>query len=201
MELLSIGELAVMLGVSVVTLRRWHQQSKLTPNCRTPGGHRRYDLSTVRQALGLQVRSAKEQRTVCYARVSSHDQKEHLQTQAQRLKQYCAQQGWLEPLILQDLGSGMNYKKPGLLKLLHLLMAGEVQRLVIITKDRLLRFGAELLFQICKTLQVEVVILDTPPEVSRAQQLTYDLVEILTVISSRLYGSRSKKNLRALASQ
>lgn len=129
------------------------------------------------------------------------NQKEHLQTQAQRLKQYCAQQGWYEPITLKDLGSGMNYKKPGLIRLLLLLLAGKVQRLVIITKDRLLRFGAELLFQICKALQVEVVILDAPQEVSHAQQLTNDLVEILTVFSSRLYGSRSKKNLSALVSQ
>ena len=135
---------------------------------------------------------------MCYARVSSHDQKPHLQIQAQRLEAHCAAEGWHHTVTLQDLGSGMNYRKPGLLKLLRLILAGEVQRLVLITKDRLLRFGSELLFQVCRAQGVEVVVLDAPPDIPQTQQLTEDLVEILTVFSSRLYGSRSRKNLRAL---
>ena len=67
------------------------------------------------------------------------------------------------------------------------------------TKDRQLRFGSELLFQICEFFGVEVVVLDATTGISREQQLTEDLVEILTVFSSRLYGSRSRKNLKALA--
>jgi predicted site-specific integrase-resolvase len=70
---------------------------------------------------------------------------------------------------------------------------------VLVTKDRLLRFGSELLFRICEFFHVEVVILDTNPDARREQRLTEDLVEILTVFSSRLYGSRSRKNLRAMA--
>jgi len=76
-----------------------------------------------------------------------------------------------------------------------------VRRLVLITKDRLLRFGSKLVFQVCKTLGVEVVVLDAQPDISKAQQLTEDLVEILTVFSSRLYGSCSRKNLRAVANK
>lgn len=199
MPLYSIGELATLLGVAVITLRRWHQLGKLVPCCRTPGGHRRYDLASVRRTFGLDAHVNREKLTLCYARVSSHDQKEHLATQAKRLEQHCSAQGWSNTVTLQDLGSGLNYKKPGLLKLLRLILSGEVQRLVLITKDRLLRFGSELLFQVCHSVGVEVVILDAQPEIPRAQQLTEDLVEILTVFSSRLYGSRSRKNLRAIA--
>jgi predicted site-specific integrase-resolvase len=65
-----------------------------------------------------------EKLTVCYARVSSHDQKEHLKTQALRLEQHCAAQDWQSTLTLQDLGSGLNYKKPGLAKLLRLILSG-----------------------------------------------------------------------------
>jgi Predicted site-specific integrase-resolvase len=71
---------------------------------------------------------------------------------------------------------------------------------VLVTKDRLLRFGSELLFRICAIHGVEVVILDADEDIPKEQQLTEDLVEILTVFSSRLYGSRSRKNLRALGS-
>jgi putative resolvase len=129
---------------------------------------------------------------------SHHDQNEQLQTQAQRLEQHCQSQGW-SAHVITDLGSGMNYKKPGLLRLLAWVLQGKVERLALVTKHRLLRFGAELLFQMCRTFNVQVVILDASPEASREQQLTEDLVEILTVFSSRLYGSRSRKNLKAVA--
>ena len=76
---------------------------------------------------------------------------------------------------------------------------GEVQRLVLVTRDRLLRFGAELVFAICAARGVEVDVLDQAADVPREQQFTEDLVEILTVFSSRLYGGRSRKNLRAVA--
>ena len=93
----------------------------------------------------------------------------------------------------------MNYKKKGLTRLLAAILRGEVGRVVLITKDRLLRFGSELLFSVCRFFSVAVEVLDAVPDCSREQQLTEDLVEILTVFSSRLYGSRSRKNLRAVA--
>ncbi len=195
----SIGELAVLLGVAVITLRRWHKDGKLVPKYRTPGGHRRYALNEVRQHLNIEEPASSDKLTVCYARVSSHDQKEQLKTQAQRLEQHCTQQGWQHCRTLKDLGSGMNYKNPGLRKLLQWILTGQVKRLVLVTQDRLLRFGAELLFNVCRQLNVEVVVLDAQAAASREVQLASDLVEIITVFSSRLYGSRSLKNLKAIA--
>ena len=176
-QLLSIGEAAAALGVAVATLRRWHRQGRLLPALRTAAG-----------------------KTICYARVSSHDQREQLQTQAARLEQHCHAAGIAHLEVVTDLGSGMNYRKKGLQRILNDILRGRVSRLVIVTKDRLLRFGSELLFQICRFFGVEVVVLDATVDISREQQLTEDLVEILTVFSSRLYGSRSRKNLKALAS-
>lgn len=198
MQLCSIGELAVMLGVAVVTLRRWHKAGKLEPACRTFGGHRRYDLAKVRDALGLGG-PPRDGKTIAYARVSSHDQKEQWQSQALRLQRHCEQQGWPNIEVITDLGSGLNYKKKGLLKLLRDILLRQVTRIVLVTKDRLLRFGSELLFRICDVFDVEVILLDAKPDISQEQQLTEDLVEILTVFSSRLYGTRSRKNLKALA--
>ncbi|TXC81119.1 IS607 family transposase [Paraburkholderia azotifigens] len=197
MRLLSIGETAAELGVAASTLRRWLRQGLLTPSCQTIGGHRRYQHDTVQTLAG--TGPAATGKTVCYARVSSHDQAEQLKTQSARLERHCADAGIANIEVIADLGSGLNYRKKGLQRLLGDILRGRVARLVLVTKDRLLRFGSELLFRICEFFHVEVVVLDTVTDVSREQQLTEDLVEILTVFSSRLYGSRSRKNLRALA--
>lgn len=188
-----------MLGVAVVTLRRWHRAGKLLPAYRTIGGHRRYDVMKVREVMSLTQKA--EGKTIAYARVSSHDQKEQLQSQALRLRRHREEQRWANVEVITDLGSGLNYKKKGLLKLLAEILHHRVGRLVLVTKDRLLRFGAELLFRICAIHGVEVAVLDADEDIPKEQQLTEDLVEILTVFSSRLYGSRSRKNLRALAAQ
>ncbi|AMV48253.1 IS607 family transposase [Paraburkholderia caribensis] len=197
MRLLSIGETATQLRVAVGTLRRWHRQGLLLPSCRTIGGHRRYRHDTVQAAAGAAPAAAGK--TVCYARVSSHDQAGQLKTQASRLQKHCVEAGFADIEVISDLGSGLNYRKKGLQRLLLEILRGRVARLVLVTKDRLLRFGSELLFRICAFFRVEVVILDAVADVSREQQLTENLVEILTVFSSRLYGARSRKNLRALA--
>lgn len=81
-----------MLGVSIGTLRRWGKEGRLQPDEITPGGHRRYDLVKLRPELFRLHRS--DRKTVAYARVSSHDQKEDLARQKQILEMYCASQGW-----------------------------------------------------------------------------------------------------------
>lgn len=96
--------------------------------------------------------------------------------------------------MIADLGSGMNYHKRGLKKLLSLLLDNEMSRLVLTHKDRLLRFGAELVFAICETPEVEVVIINQGDEPSFEEELAKDVLEIITVFSARLYGSRSHKN-------
>lgn len=128
MQLLSIGELAKALGVAIITLRRWHTAGKLIPTAITPGGHRRYNFERVRHQLFPGVAPAPLRRTIAYARVSYSDQRPHLNTQAQRLMQVCHEQGWPSEVIT-DLGSGMNYAKPGLRRLLKAILTGEVQRL------------------------------------------------------------------------
>jgi predicted site-specific integrase-resolvase len=144
------------------------------------GGHRRYQHDTVQAAGG-----AAPGGTVCYARVSSHDQAGQLKTQAARLHSHCVGAGFADIEVISDLGSGLNYRKKGLQRLLHEILRGRVARLVLVTKDRLLRFGSELLFRICEFFRVEVVVLDATPDASREQRLIEDLIEILTVFSSR----------------
>jgi predicted site-specific integrase-resolvase len=138
-----------------------------------------------------------DRKTIAYARVSSHDQKTDLERQKQVLELYCARQGWIFEVV-SDLGSGMNYHKKGLKYLLGEILAGKIGRLVIAHKDRLLRFGAELIFAICAAKNVEVVILNQGEDTTFEEDLAKDVLEIITVFSARLYGSRSRKNQKLL---
>ena len=176
-------------------MRRWEHEGKVTPD-HTSGGHRRYDLA---QLFPERFRPAPHlsRKTVAYARVSSHDQKDDLERQRQVLELYCARQGWTFE-VLSDLGSGMNYHKKNLKRLLNDILADRIGCLVITHKDRLLRFGAELVFAICEAKNVEVVILNQGEDTTFEEDLAQDVLEIITVFSARLYGSRSRKNQKIL---
>ncbi len=194
-RVVGIGEAAKALGVSITTLRRWEAAGRLNAE-HTAGGHRRYDLAKLRPEM-FRAGGEANRRTVAYARVSSHDQKDDLERQKQVLELYCARQGWTFEVIA-DLGSGMNYHKKGLKRLLDAVIDGEIGRLVITHKDRLLRFGAELVFAICEAKNVEVVILNQGEDTTFEEDLAKDMLEIITVFSARLYGSRSRKNQKLL---
>lgn len=114
------------------------------------------------------------------------------------LMAYCQQQKWenIEPIA--DLGSGLNYKKKGLTRLIHLILEDQVERLVITHKDRLLRFGSELIFALCEQMGKQVIILNPREETTFEEDLASDVLEIITVFSARLYGQRSRKNLKIM---
>jgi len=194
-RLIGIGDAAQALGVSITTLRRWEAAGKLSA-IHTVGGHRRYDLAKLKPEMFHAAEQA-QRSTIAYARVSSHDQKDDLERQKQVLELYCARQGWTFELV-SDLGSGMNYHKKGLRRLLNAIIDGKVGRVVITHKDRLLRFGAELVFAICEAKNVEVVILNQGEDSTFEEDLAKDVLEIITVFSARLYGSRSRKNQKLL---
>lgn len=191
MPKLSISEAAYILGVSTDTLRRWEKEGKIT-SCRTEGGHRRYDLTNIlkdKEDSGL---------TILYARVSTRPQVKDLDRQIAVLETYAQIKGWNNCQTIKDIGSGVNYKKKGLNKLLSILIEGQANRLVLTTKDRLLRFGAELVFSICELHSVEVVILNKDPDSSPEEELVKDVLEIITVFSAKLHSMRSRKNVKTL---
>ncbi len=193
--LVSIKEAARELGVWPETLRRWEAEGKIEPPMRTPGGRRRYDLAKLRGLAPHKAPSARQ--TLLYARVSSHDQKEDLVRQVALLESFSAANGWTYE-VLQDLGSGLNYHKKGLRLLIKRICSGEVGRLVITHKDRLLRLGSELVFSLCEQFGTEVVIVNASEEASFEEELLEDVLEMITVFSARLYGSRSHKNKQLL---
>ena len=196
-KLFTISEASKELGVSISTLRRWDVSGRLKAE-KTPSGHRRYDIAKLKPE-SFRMQKDEERKTLAYARVSSHDQKNDLERQKQVLELYCAKQGWTFEVV-SDLGSGMNYQKKGLKHLLDDIMNGKAGRLVITHKDRLLRFGAELIFAVCEAKNVEVVILNQGEDATFEEDLAKDVLEIITVFSARLYGSRSRKNKKLIES-
>jgi predicted site-specific integrase-resolvase len=188
---LTVSEAARQMGLSAATLRRWHADGTRLPDLVTPGGQRRYLATSV--ACMRPSRPTSVRTTIAYARVSSHDQKEDLRRQSELLSAYCTTNGWKHEVI-SDLGSGLNFRKRGLRRLMELVLAGSVERLVITHRDRLLRFGAELVFSLCEHQDVEVVIINRGEQPAFEVELAKDVLEIVTVFSARLYGKRSHRS-------
>lgn len=190
-KLVKIGEAAALIGSTPATLRKWEATGELMPARKTKGGTRYYAVADL---LAL---SDEDVPTIAYARVSSHDQKDDLARQAVMLEGFCAAKGWRFEVI-SDLGSGMNYRKKGLKQLLEMILRRKMKRLVLTHKDRLLRFGAELVFTLCEIQNIEIVIINRGKEPSFEEELAQDVLEIITVFSARLYGARSKKNRKIM---
>lgn len=125
--------------------------------------------------------------TLAYARVSRLDQQEELASQVALLESFCTVNGWTFEVI-KDIGSGVNYCNPGLRELIARVCAGEVCRLVIAHRDRLLRLGAELVFSLCERFGTEVVIINASAPTSSPHDLADDVLDLVTLFSSRLYG-------------
>ena len=126
---------------------------------------------------------------VGYARVSSHDQKEDLERQAEILTRH-----YPKAMVIKDLGSGLNFSKKGLKTLLSMILNQEIDTLVLTHKDRLLRFGSELIFKLCQHFGIRVVTLNQQNTQNFEETLSQDVIELMTVFCARLYGSRSHKN-------
>jgi putative resolvase len=184
-----IGRAAAELGVSRDTLRRWEAAGKVTVE-RTPSGHRRYDLVQIKGIIPS--KSLSDRITLAYARVSTQNKKD-LKHQISMLESYCVANDWKFEII-QDIGSGMNYRKSGLRQLIQRICLGDVGRLVPTHRDRLLRFGIELIFSLCEHFGTEVVILNATSLAEFEEEIAEDVMEIITIFSARLYGSRNEKN-------
>ena len=158
---------------------------------RTQGNHRRYELEEItvyanRNKANLKV-------TAIYARISTPSRKNDLEMQRQVLELFCASKGW-QYTIIEDIGSGLNYNKEGLLELIKLIENNQIERIVLNYKDRLLRFGSEIIYEMCKYHSIEIVVVNDAESKTYEEELVEDVLSVITVFSARLYGSRSHKN-------
>ena len=196
---ISIGNSATMIGVAISTLRRWDAEGYLIPDYRTKGNHRRYSLSSLKQYThyeNINKFESQEKQTILYSRVSESDQKADLQRQQDYLKSFAQSNRYRNCLEISDLGSGLKYDKPGFKKLIRLILEDRIERIVLTHKDRLLLFGADIVFQICKWKSIDIIILKDELTKSFEEELTQDIICLMVVFTARLYGKRSHRNRR-----
>lgn len=196
--MLSIGKFAKSLGVSIQTLRNWDKEGKLKPTYVTENGYRYYSEDLLNKFKNVKNVNKIKKKNILYARVSTKSQKDDLDRQVDNLKQYAYSKGYSFEIII-DIGSGINYKKEGLLKMINLVECGEVDRIIVLYKDRLIRFGYDLIEYICKLNDTKIEIVDNST-ISKEQELTEDLIQIITIFANRLYGAKSKKTINLIKS-
>lgn len=185
----SINEFSKILGVSAQTLRNWDANGKLHPHHTSTNGYRYYSHEQLNQVMNIKPNLNRI--AIGYCRVSSHKQKDDLERQIENVKTYLiAKEQPFE--IISDIGSGINYKKKGLRELIKRITQNQVDKVVVLYKDRLLRFGFELVEYIASLYNCEIEIMDNT-EKSEQQELVEDLVQIITVFSCKLQGKRAGK--------
>lgn len=195
MALMSIGKFAKEVGLSVQHLRKLHDDNILIPDVITKGGTRYYSDEQLQAYLnknnpqqGLPI--------ILYARVSTRSQKDDLDRQVESLKSYAISKGYSFEIIT-DIGSGINYMKQGLKQLIQKINNKEISKIVVLYKDRLIRFGFELIEYLCELNNISIEIIDNTT-ISTKTELTNDLIQIITIFANSLYGPKSKKTLRLI---
>ena len=191
MKYYSIGEFAKAIGKTTKTLRNWDKNGKLKPVRVEDTGYRYYSQGQLNHFLGLKNVETTNKKVIGYCRVSSHKQKDDLERQIENVKTYMYAKGYQFDIIT-DIGSGINYNKKGLNQLIDMITNSEVDKIVVLYKDRLIRFGYELIENICNKYGTTIEIIDNTEKLEE-QELVEDLIQIVTVFSCRLQGKRANK--------
>ena len=167
-----------ILGVTAQTLRNWDKEGKLKPSYVKSNGYRYYSEESI-LSYTQERKTKKNLNVVGYARVSSKKQTDDLERQINNLKEYLSNK-YDNFDIITDIGSGINYNKPGLLKLIEKINRKEVDLIVVLYKDRLLRFGFELVEHFANLNNVKIEVLNKLDK-TLYEELVEDLVQIITL--------------------
>jgi len=180
------------LGIHIRTLQKWDKTDILKPTFRTSGGKRMYDTDVLDRYLNKPIVSISK-RVLVYARVSGKHQINDLKNQVQSLCDFCTTTGVSNFEIVDEIGGGLNFDRPKFKQLIKDITSGKISKLIVAHKDRLCRFGFEMVDNIAKDNGCEIVILNNL-KLSPQEEMVTDLMTIIHCFSSRLYGLRSYKN-------
>jgi predicted site-specific integrase-resolvase len=185
----SVSKFAKLLDINPQTLRNWDTNGKLKPAFKDEKtGYRYYSQEQLEEYMG---KKHSDRKVIGYCRVSSKKQGNDLEMQVENVRIYLLKQG-VPFEIITDIGSGINYTKKGLTRLLDLVLDNKVSKVVVLYKDRLVRFGFELIEAVCNKCNVKIEVIDST-EKTEQEEVVEDLVQIITVFSCMLQGKRSKK--------
>lgn len=187
MSIYRIGEFADKVGRSTSTIRRWEREGRITAK-RSSGGQRYFDESDVRAALRIDIPD-KDRVTVVYCRVSSASQKDDLESQRRAMETFCLGAGVPVDEWVTEIGGGMNFKRKKFLNILDRMSDGEIKHLVVAHKDRMTRFGFDMIEHIAARNGCKITIANAE-SLSPQQELVADLLSIVHTFSCRIYGLR-----------
>lgn len=180
-------DICKLYQVNRFTLHRWVKEGKIKYNI-LPSG--RYDY------IAEQLKTGEPRLQIIYSRVSTSIQKENLERQTQRIKDFCSAKGIIVDEVLSDIGSALNYNRKNYIKLLELVINKKVETIIIEYKDRLLRIGFEDFERICGFFGTKIIIIDKSDiDKTKQQEITEDLISIIHHFSMRIYSSRKRKKL------
>ena len=191
------GEVAKILNLTKKTIQNYDNSGKLK-FIRTSTNYRlmtRDDLLEYLDNEGLLCDSSLERRDVIYARVSSNEQKTKgdLDRQAMYLIEHV--DNLINPLVLKEVGSGLNDKRKKLIELINLVCNDQVRNVYVTYKDRLTRFGFNYLSEMFKAHNVEIIVVkDINEENDVKEELVEDMMSLIASFSGKFYGMRSKTN-------
>ena len=195
----TVGQMARHLRKSVKTVQKWDRQGTLKA-LRTPTGRRFYTHSQLLDYFGM-PESPNSKTIVAYCRVSSQAQKPDLKNQRKVIEDFCGAKGYSGVVFLEELGGGMNFKRPKFREMLASVHAGKVGKIILAHKDRLARFGFEHLLWECEQAGCQIELLNNE-QLSPETEMVQDLMTIVHCFSSRLYGLRNyRKSIKEALSK
>lgn len=195
MKYYSSKSVTKILGVTAQTLRNWDKEGKLKPSYIKSNGYRYYSEDSI-LSYTQERKTKKDLNVIGYARVSSKKQSDDLDRQVNNLKLYLDNK-YQTYEIITDIGSGINYTKKGLQLLIEKINKKEVDIIVVLYKDRLLRFGFELIEYFARINNVKIEVLDKVNK-TQDEELVEDLIQIITVFSCKIQGKRKNKTKELL---
>ena len=179
-------EVCQRLGISYATLREYVKKGYIQPVVLETGKWR-FREEDVERLMGI----VRKRKVVLYARVSSNTQKDDLINQVKYLEENVREYD----RVITDVGSGLNVKRKGFVKLLRMILNNEVSKVVVAYPDRLVRFGFEIIEEACKEHNCELAALNREDETPE-RELIEDLISTLVSFSGKLYGMRSQEKVR-----
>jgi predicted site-specific integrase-resolvase len=186
-------EASEILGVHQRTLYNW-ETNGLIETIRTPGNKRLYNVNKFIQnkkctdtiCTNLDDLDKKEKLNICYVRVSSNNQKDDLMRQKTQMQQL-----YPSYIIIEEIGSGLNLNKKGIKKIIKLAIAGKINELVVAYRDRLTRFGFELIEELIKDYSKgKIIILNEKDKIEPEEELVKDIMSIMNVYVAKMNGLR-----------